>query len=204
MEQDDIIVSASEAARVEGMIEAFRAIRKELIDDLTEARNLKPDDKDEYELERAAACLLAVHLFLQKISVPEQLIAPLMHMHAGLEDLSEGRSNELLRRATMRPNTPKKRSREMQVSVAASAVVDVLMEYGHKSLTEALRKVSSAVGIPDETLKSFRDNISRRQVSKRADEHHEWMRKLLRSNEDGLSPLVRAEKILAEMKRQRG
>lgn len=148
-----------------------------LISALQAARLPEPDDNDTEARARIRKSLAAVMNFLRTEGIAMDLRAPFQHLYAALEDISQGRSNELLEPATMniKNGTPKKRTFDQVEMAMAAAAVSILREDGGWTLNRAVRTVAGELSMHPPALSEFRKNIGKRRAPAQVlEEYTKW------------------------------
>lgn len=126
---------------------------------LRAALSREADDEDTPERSKVRKALSAVMDHLRDCDIDLELRAPLMHLYAALEDVSEGRTNPLLEPAQMRVGTSKKKTLDALQWSMASAAVTILINEEKNDLATAVKHVARAIGLDPEQLKEFRKNV---------------------------------------------
>lgn len=172
-----------------------------LISALQLARIIEDDDSDEPARARVRKSLAAVMDFLRAEGVSVELRAPFQHLYAALEDVADGRRNDLLKPAERQDGKPKKRSFYRQELTMASAAVTILREDCGWQLNKALNDVARDLGLEKSGLGEFRKNIRRgRQPDDVTNEYYRW-RHDRREHYPDLSPEAYVQTMIETAKR---
>lgn len=169
-----------------------------LIHALEVAQVAEDDDRDTPERACVRKSLAGVMDYLRATGVPTRLRAPFQHLYAALDDIAEGRSNELLTPApmTVQAGVPKKRSFERMEMAAASAAVTILKQDVGMSLKVAVARVARVIDVQPSTLAEYRKNITAGRVSQDVRDSYDDWRQMRRRDYPNMTPAEFVDRML--------
>ena len=155
-----------------------------LVVDLARAYQTFSQQQADDDNPRQAGAIEAINSllnFLRAAGVRRELYTPLLAVLAGLSDASEGRSNDILRKAQYQKGRSKKPIFETLNLARAAAAVTIYKEDAKWPLDKALWTVSKETGIDQKQLKEFRKNIGKARASPTAIENYDFFLNTARS-----------------------